>query len=150
MFDEKEVLTSGSISSSRVPKVIMRLAERLAEKHGTVTIAEEASGIHIHLADPEELINSGPKELQSRHLAINAEKYFGIGRYDVDEFPTRENKEMYAKYHAQDKEVPCAVSMKTGKTYRVDDLLHMPTLQARSSLFKNVSADKFYSNIFID
>lgn len=142
MFDEEEVLTSGSISSSRVPRVIMRLAERLAARHGTVTISDEASGIHIHLADPEELIASGPKELQSRHLAINAEKYFGIGRYDVDEFPTIENKEMYAKYHAQDKEVPCAVSMKTGKTYRVEDLLHMPTLQARSSMFKNVSAGK--------
>lgn len=142
MFDEEEVLTSGSITLSRVPKVIMRLAERLAAKHGTVTIADEASGIHIHLADPEELIASGPKELQSRHLAINAEKYFGIGRYDVDEFPTRENKDLYAKFRVNDKEVPCAVSMKTGKTYRVEDLLNMPNLQSRSSLFKNVSSGK--------
>lgn len=142
MFDEEEVLTSGSITLSRVPKVIMRLAERLAAKHGTVTIADEASGIHIHLADPEELIASGPKELQSRHLAINAEKYFGIGRYDVDEFPTRENKDLYAKFRVHDKEVPCAVSMKTGKTYRVEDLLNMPNLQSRSSLFKNVSSGK--------
>lgn len=142
MFDEEEVLTTGSISESRVPKVIMRLAERLASRHGTVTIAEEASGIHIHLADPEELIASGPKELQSRHLAINAEKYFGIGRYDVDEYPTRENKELYAKFRIKDKEVPCAVSMKTGRTFRVEDLLTMPTLQARSHLFKHVSAGK--------
>lgn len=140
MFNEQEILTTGSISESRVPKVILRLAERLAERHGTVTIAEEASGIHIHLADPEELLVSGPKELQSRHLAINAEKYFGIGRYDVDDFPTMENKELYSKFRVKDKEVPCAVSMKTGRTFKVEDLLVMPTLQARSSRFRDVRA----------
>lgn len=139
MFYEDEVLTAGSISESSVPKVIVRLAEKLAAKHGTVTIASEASGIHIHLADPEELIVSGPKELQSRHLAINAEKYFGIGRYDVDEFPTRENKELYAKYRSIDKEVPCAVSMKTGKVFSVEDLLVMPDLKSRSHLFQGVA-----------
>lgn len=141
MFEE-DVLTTGSLSGSSVPKVVMRLAERLAAKHGTVTIADEASGLHIHLADPEELVTSGPKELQSRHLAINAEKYFGIGRYDVDEFPTLENKTLYAKYRSKDREVPCAVSMKTGHTFSVEDLLVMPPLKVRLPFFEGVAPGK--------
>lgn len=135
-----EVITSGSLSALCVDPRIMRLAERLAAIHGPVTIADESSGIHIHIADPEQVLLNGMKELSSKHVCINAEKYLGIGRYDVDEYPTRENKELYTKYRSKGKEVPGTCSMKTGKLYSVRELLNMPKINKRLALAGEVKS----------
>lgn len=125
------IFTTGSLTSASIPQEVTQLADRLAQKHGPVTITSEASGIHIYIPDPELLQEDGRKELTSKHLAINAEKYLGIGKYNVDQYPTKENKQLYAKFYSKDVEVPCAISMKTKKRYSVDALLRMPPIEKR-------------------
>lgn len=125
------VFTIGSLSAATLPREIVALAERLAAKHGPVSISSEANGIQIYIPDPDLLKEDGRKELTSRHLAINAELYLGIGRYDDIENPTKENKKLYEKYRRHGREVPCARSMKTAKRYSVDALLCMRPIEER-------------------
>lgn len=133
------IFTTAGLSTASIPEEVARLAERLAAKHGPVTVTNEASGLHIYVPDPELLQTDGRKELTSKHLAINAEKYLGIGRYDVDINPTRENKQLYKKYRQHGKEVPSAISMKTTKPYSVDALLQMAPIERRVSDLGEVS-----------
>lgn len=123
--------TTSSITETSVPGQVNDLAQRLAKKHGPVTITNEASGLHIYLADPDLLMKDGRKELASKHLAINAEKYLGIGRYDVFEHPTKENKVLFSKYYDKGSYPPCAISMKTKKIWDVQELLTMLPLDKR-------------------
>lgn len=125
------IFTSGSLTSTSIPAEVTALAEKLAAKHGPVTITSEASGLHIYIPDPELLQQDGRKELSSKHLAINAEKYLGIGRYDVVTNRTKENKKLYTEFRDKGVEVPCAISMKTKKRYSVDALLRMPPIEKR-------------------
>lgn len=133
------IFTSGSLTTAAIPKEVTQLAEQLAAKHGPVTITNEASGLHIYIPDPELVQQDGIKELTSKHLAINAEKYLGIGRYDVDEYPTKENKQLYKTFRAEGKEVPCAISMKTKKRHSVISLLRMPPIERRLEGVGNIS-----------
>lgn len=141
-----DIFTSGSLTSASVSEGVMSLARALSAKHGPVNITSEASGIHIYIPDPELLVTDGMKELASKHLAINAEKYLGEGRYSArgatDDEQRKQNKSDYIKYRRQGKEVPCAVSMKTRKTYSVSELLRMLPLERRKECiglqFKNV------------
>lgn len=125
------VMTTGTINAADIPEEIVALAENLSYIHGQVKITSEASGRHLYIPDPELIAQDGEKELFSKHMAINADKYFGFGQWDVDKYPTKENQELYRKYRSQEKEVPCAMSMKTGKRASVGDLLHMLPLEKR-------------------
>lgn len=135
-----DIYTSGSLTEASLDEQIVFLAHRLAKKHGPVTITSEASGIHIYIPDPELVIKDGRKELASKHLAINAEKYLGIGRYDVHQYPTKENKVLYGKYYSQGLFPACAVSMKTKKVWSVSELLNMLPLEKRIPDLANVPA----------
>lgn len=74
---------------------IQNLAKSLAAIHGPVLIRREEHGIHICMACPECLENVGPRELRSRHLQINAEKYLNIGPYANRFLPqNRDRKKM--------------------------------------------------------
>lgn len=130
-----DVFSAGSLDSSSLPKEIVNLARKLAAIHGTVHVASESSGIQIYIADPELLVIDGMKELSSRHLAVNAERYLGIGPYDIDTYPTEENKMLYMKYRMNGYEVPSAMSMKTRKMYNVHDLLTMLPVDKRNLSF---------------
>lgn len=126
-----DIYTSGSLTSTAIPEEVTMLAKKLAAKHGPVTITNEASGLHIYIPDPELLQQDGRKELTSKHLAINAEKYLGIGKFNVDTNPTKENKKIYIDFRDKGVEVPCAISMKTKKRYSVEALLRMPPIEKR-------------------
>lgn len=158
-------MTDGSIGNDvlvamtgEVPPQVMELAKELARIHGRATIHDEAHGIHIHIPNPELVETDGLKEVNfSRHLQINAEKYLGIGRYDVDLNPTEENRKLYDKYRRWNREVPCTYCQKTGKrNYTVYDLLTnykplnerglnlpdiVPTVQNGASLSNNLVDD---------
>lgn len=135
----KELFTAGTVTASDIPQEVKALAERLASKHGPVTITTESSGMHLYIADPELLQKDGTKEFSSRHLAINVDKYFGIGQWNVDLYPTRENVDLYNKYRKHNKEVPCAMSMKTNKLYSVENLLIMVPVEQRMQLDRPVN-----------
>lgn len=125
------IMTTGTISAGDIPDEIVALAESLSYIHGQVKMTSESGGRHLYIPDPELIAQDGEKELFSKHMAINADKYFGLGQWDVDKYPTKENQELYRKYRSKGKEVPCAMSMKTGKRASVRDLLHMPPLNQR-------------------
>lgn len=139
-----DVFTTGDVSTSSVPSCVMNLAERLARIHGPVSISNQSSGWHIALADPELLEVDGVKEFGSKHLSVNAEKYYLIGKYDYKLNNTPENRKlarMYAREGPGTFEVPCASSMKTGKRYMVCDLLDThkyPPVEKRFPDFANV------------
>lgn len=137
-----DVFSAGSLDSSSLPKEIVNLARKLAAIHGTVHVASESSGIQIYIADPELLVVDGMKELSSRHLAVNAERYLGIGPYDIDLYPTEENKMLYMKYRMHGYEVPSAMSMKTRKMYNVHDLLTMLPVDKRNLSFTRAIKSK--------
>ena len=129
--DNIPVTVVGGLTAASLPSEVLNLAKRLSAKHGPVRITNEASGIQIYIPDPELLITDGRTELDKKHLSVNAEKYLGIGRYDVDKYPTAENKQLYKKYRQHGKEVPSASSMKTSKLYSVEQLLAMPPIERR-------------------
>ena len=133
-------------SAIGVPQEVLDLANRLASKHSQATISQGSSGYHISIPDPELLETDGIKELSSKHLSINAEKYLGIGRYNVDMFPTKENRMLWVKYREKGKEVPCAVSMKTQKPYYVKDLLCMKPINERGLSFGNIQVKSYVSS----
>lgn len=95
----------------------MRLAERLAELHGRVSLARENRGLHIYMASPICLARDGSVEVSKRHLALNAERYLGLGAW-ADKAGTYEPDNS-------------ALCMKTGTPYQVSELLSMPPLSAR-------------------
>lgn len=127
----EEVGEIGKANVSAFPQEIQGLIERLGKIHHYISCSIESGGIHIYIPDPDLLAIGEEKELYSRHLAINAEKYYGIGKWNVENYPTQENRELYRKYRQWGREVPCAMSMKTRKRYKVYDLLNMPPLQDR-------------------
>lgn len=135
-----DVFTSGEIRTSDVPREIIALAQNLADIHGPVSISLQARGVHIMMADPDLLMEDGEKEFKSKHLAINAELYFRIGRYDyVKHRSDPLVRQIAFKYGLKGDmskpEVPCCVSMKTGKKYKVRDLLNYPTVEERFPQF---------------
>lgn len=115
-----------------VPKEVMELAEALAERHGVASIHQGARGIHIHIPDPAGLENEGVHALDTRKLQINAEMYLGIGRYDIDRYPTAENRKLWNTYRSKGLEVPCCYCQKTGKkNYSVAELLRYKPISQR-------------------
>jgi len=55
------------------------LTSRLAELHGDVFLSRESHGMHANMACPECLQREGTKELSSKHLAINLDRFLGQG-----------------------------------------------------------------------
>lgn len=126
-----ELNLTGALGKGDIHPKIIALAEDLARIHGPVNISSGSSGIHIDIPDPEVLMEDGLKELNRKRLSINAEKYFGIGRYDVDEYPTPENRQLYRDFRSKNFEVPCVLCMKTKKRWTVAQLLGMLPLKRR-------------------
>lgn len=128
---EDDLFLVGDMTAADIPEQIKALAQKLSKIHGPVSISSEASGRHLYIADPELLETDGEKELSSRHMAINVDKYFGLGQWNIDDNPTRENRKLYKEFRSQNKEVPCAMSMKTGRTTTVQYLASMPPIEQR-------------------
>lgn len=99
-----EIATIGN--AGMVSEECMQLARELSAIHGRVTIAREASGVHLYMASPECLEQDGRVELTKRHLAVNYTKYSN-GKYKS------------------------AMCMKTNTPYDVRDLLTMRPLADR-------------------
>ena len=108
------MLTSGELTTSEIPKDIQNLAEALAKIHGSVVVLREEHGLHIRFASPICLAQEGRRELDKRHLYVNAERYFGMGQWA----PRR------GTYDAD----MSALCMKTQRPYSLTKLLSMPRL----------------------
>jgi hypothetical protein len=111
------LLARGGARIEAYPEDVRRLAEALSRIHGDVDVTTESHGIHLYMADPGLLMTDGIKELRSKHLAINASKYFGLGEWE----------KLTPK--ARDKVGNCMKDQHV--IYRVSDLLNMRPLAAR-------------------
>lgn len=127
----EELIFSPDTKVDGLPQQVKTLANKLSRIHGPVKIARESSGLHIYIPDPELLEEDGAKELSSKHLAINADKYFGIGKYDIDNYRTAANIKLWKTYYSIGREVMCASSMKTHKAFKVSELLKMRPIEQR-------------------
>lgn len=123
-----DITTTSGVQESSLPVEMMNLIHRLADIHGPVKITRESSGIHANIADPDLLEEDGQKEFDynARHLAINLEKYLGLGSWAV----VGRSKSKFNTY-SDEMDRKSAMCMKTGKTYRVSDLLRMPPIEKR-------------------
>jgi hypothetical protein len=116
-FAVPDISLTRAVAAAGVPQEVLLLAEKLKHKHGDVRIAREKHGFHIYIASPICLQRHGRMELDKKHLAINAEKYLGLGEW-------RRSK---GTYNADS----CALCMKTRTRYKISDLMLMPNLAAR-------------------
>lgn len=150
-----ELNAIASISMKEIENDVMVLANQLAEIHGDINITNEANGIHLNMADPSLLVEDGAKELNSKHLAVNADMYLGTGKFNSINFPTEENKK-YDRLRKWNKPIVCGLSMKTGERFTVEQLLAMAPIRDRgldlktyrpkvssSSVSKRLVLDKF-------
>lgn len=113
------ISTAGELSSAEIPTKILNLAQALARKHGDVHISREDGGIHLNMASPKCLEEDGLIELDpsKRHLAVNADKYFALGKW-ASKIGTYDNDR-------------CARCMKYATVYNVSELLKMVPLSDR-------------------
>lgn len=116
MDNPLDIQRTGTVAE--IPDDVMRLATALSRIHGQVTVALESAGLHLYMASPAKLASSGDKELTSRHLAVNADRYYARGDYWG---PRR------GQYDPQ----LSAMCMSTSTPYTVSDLLAMPPLAER-------------------
>jgi len=100
-----------------IPREVQLLAEALSRRHGTVHVARETNGLHIYMASPICLEQDGRIELQKRHLAVNAERFLGLGKF------ANRNLNIDRDFAGS--------CMKTGKAYRVSALMSWPLLNQR-------------------
>lgn len=98
------------------------LCKKLGAIHGTVVRRHEKSGEQAYMACPNCLAEYGDRELTSRHLAINLDKFFDPARTRVSS--GKDGKSSGTKGYAQ--------CMKSGDRFTVGDLLNnYPTLEER-------------------
>lgn len=129
--DNEDIFTSDNLPRHDVPRQVMLLANALSRIHGPIVIRREAHGLHLYMASPAALDIDGRKELQSKHLTVNADRYFGIGYYlNKQGTYNRENS---------------VICHKTGTKYTVDQLKQFPTLDKRG--IKDVKRE-VYNNAF--
>jgi 5S rRNA maturation endonuclease (ribonuclease M5) len=112
------------LSTSTIPRAITILAEALSRLHGPAVIRNESNGYHIYLPSPECLKTDGRKEIQSKHLTVNASRY-----KQTDDWVRKHGQSLddLAKDYS-------AVCHKTDTKYKVSDLLNerkFPTLEKR-------------------
>ena len=96
----------------------------MSRLHGPAIIRNESNGFHIYLPSPECLKTDGRKEIQSKHLTVNASRY-----KQTDDWVQKHGylKDDMAKDFS-------AVCHKTDTKYKVSDLLNerkYPTLEKR-------------------
>lgn len=117
---------TSNVDTQGVDTKIYALAEQLSVLHGEVRIAQESSGTHLYMASPVCLEDYGSAELSKKHLAVNADVYFGLGRYSG--LATGGSGKINRRKKNKDN---CGYCMKTGTAYRVSQLLKMSSLKDR-------------------
>lgn len=137
--EDVEILTTGDLKTSEINTEAMDLATRLSKIHGLLHMANEESGLHIYLPDPDLLETDGQKELASRHLAVNVDKYYGTGKWDIRINDTEEVRKMnWNRDHYGADKLYIAMSMKTRKSWNIEELLSLPPISERFETFKNI------------
>jgi 5S rRNA maturation endonuclease (ribonuclease M5) len=81
LMSNNSVSRSEGLLDHDVPREVMMLAQCLAAIHGEVVIRREDHGLHLYMASPTGIERDGAKELQSRHLTVNADRYLGFGQW---------------------------------------------------------------------
>ena len=104
-------------SEADVPECVQKLAAVLGRIHGEVVIKNEKKGRHIYMASPAALMIDGRRELTARHMSINVDRYFGLGKF----------RGIKGTYNNDS----CGLCHKTDTPYQLSALLSMPSLEKR-------------------
>lgn len=115
-YDFASLFVTHGGATAGLPPEVVRLAQQLSRIHGDVLISSETGGYHLNMASPYLLATEGRVELQKRHMAVNASRFFGFGEYE-DLSPRRRDK--------------CGLCMKSRRPYRVSELYDMAPLAQR-------------------
>jgi hypothetical protein len=76
----EHMLSNESLMES-LPRHIQRFIKSMCNRHGGGRLAKEAKGLHLYLPCPLCLEVYGTRELDSKHLTINLDKYFNRGKF---------------------------------------------------------------------
>lgn len=117
--------------SSSLPQEMRDLAEQLAQIHGNILVAREKNGIHAYMACPTCLMAEGDKELTSRHLAVNLDKYFGRGRHDSGMTAARAPRST-SWFANADKRVASCMKHPREHVFTVQNLMEYAPLEKRN------------------
>lgn len=75
-----DVDISGAADLRNLPRDIQLFVSAMANRHGGGRVAKEVHGLHLYIPCPECIKEKGEAELFSKHMSINLDKYFCIGR----------------------------------------------------------------------
>lgn len=114
---EGELSYTDHIDFSEVSRPVLSLAAKIRKIHGDVRIASGGRGVHLEFASPVCLEQQGEVEFHKKHLALNADRYLYQGAWS-------RKKGTYDNDRS-------AMCMKTGKPYKVSELLDMKPIEAR-------------------
>jgi len=123
----KPQVDTTSIVTAAVTDRHLALASSLAARHGKIRVVRERSGIHGYCACPECLESDGRSELYKMHLAINLDKFLA-----GESFNSGVTGGSAGDSRAVERANSCALCMKTGRPFRMTELLEWPTLDSRN------------------
>lgn len=122
--------TSG-VSASELPEDVHNFAQAIAARHGHVIVSREKNGLHLNVACPSCLSVDGNVELRKRHLAINADKWLGTGKWQEATEKLRNS---------------VALCMKCGTKYLATQLMQWAKLEDRGIKESVVGSVSFVDN----
>jgi len=118
MQQPKISFAAGAVGLAGLPEKVRAFAEALSARHGAVHVSREKNGLHLNMACPKCLETEGDRELQKRHLAVNADKACATGAWGGGKFATMD----------RDRVAKC---MKCEKVFSMHKLLRWKTLEER-------------------
>lgn len=133
--EEPDISFTSDLQNMGLPPEVEQLATALAMRHGSVLVSKETGGLHLNMACPHCLDSEGRRELTKRHLAVNAEKYWQIGKW---------NSGGHSRFNRTKDNV--AKCMKCDRRFMVTDLLAWPTLSQRNIQDSRVGKVNFVDN----
>jgi hypothetical protein len=123
MEKESQQTPKENISGIKDPE-IDRKVKALSRKHGGGILRSETNGLHLYIPCPECLKTAGTRELHAKHLAVNIDKCFGLGKF---------SKYRRSRFAGKDgvRNQFVALCHKTNKSFTVEELLRMPDISER-------------------
>jgi len=119
----------GMSDTLQLPRDVYVFVQNLAARHGGGILRNESNGLHLYIACPECLKNFGTKELQSKHLAINIDKCYGLNK-----FATYQKSRVSTEKGVKNELV--ALCHKTNKGFSVKQLMNMQKIEDRPEHIK--------------
>lgn len=107
-----------------LPREVDVVVKTLARKHGGGVLRHESNGLHLYLPCPECLALNGTKEIHAKHLTINIDKCFGLGKF-------KRKAKHQLRMHNGVRDQFAALCHKTNKKFTVGELIDYKSIEKR-------------------